>query len=317
MPNGELWILDALSVGFNHTPDLLVHDGYLYLSSWHNSRILRVELDSMLVENYAGTGCPTGCRRLYFGDEGPALDAALDLPTAVAMDRDGNLAIMDQANQVIRMVDRDGIIHRLAGNCIAENDAPCEPGQEPVACPGSNKLVCGSLEECSKECTPAYAGDGGDRLDMRLAQEPGQDALPGGRLAYDPDGRLVLADTLNHRLRRIDREGIVTTIAGTGEIGFAGDGGASVDAQLNMPIDVEIAADGSIFFADTGNHCVRRIDLSGIISTAAGRCGESGFEGDGGDPTDALLNLPFGIELDGDRMYVADTLNHRVRVVSF
>ncbi|HLU68898.1 MAG TPA: hypothetical protein VKZ63_21600, partial [Kofleriaceae bacterium] len=92
-PPGEL--VPADSVSFNHMSDMAFHDGYLYLSGFHNSRVLRVELDTMLAENVAGDGN----RLYYYGDEGPALQAALDLPSGIAFDPDGNLTIVDQANQ--------------------------------------------------------------------------------------------------------------------------------------------------------------------------------------------------------------------------
>ncbi|HLU68735.1 MAG TPA: hypothetical protein VKZ63_20785, partial [Kofleriaceae bacterium] len=105
------------------------------------------------------------------------------------------------------------------------------------------------------------------------------------------------------------------------EPGYSGDGGPAVQARLNGPVDLEVADDGTIYFADTMNNCVRKIDTAGIISTVAGQCGqgplERGFAGDGGDPLQATLNLPIGIEVDGDRLYIADLLNHRVRVVNF
>jgi sugar lactone lactonase YvrE len=354
MPDGELWLLDfnnylvraldddgnirtvigtgllgdspapeetrvpALEAKFNHTTDLFVHDGYLYLAAWHNTRIKRVELSSMMLENFAGIGQ----RMLYTGDGGPALEAALDLPSSIAVDAEGNIAIMDQANQVIRSVDADGNIHCLAGTCVVEAaGTSCEPGQVPTACPGSNKTTCGDPEEtCDLPCTPGYGGDGEDALRARLAQPFGQMADPAGRIAFDAEGNLILADSNNHRIRKVDLDGIITTIAGTGVAGASGDGGEAVRAKLNNPVDVEVAADGTIYFTDTYNSCIRKIDTDGIIDTVAGHCGTGsgsrGFAGDGGPPQDALLARPYGIELDGDRLYIADSYNHRIRVVN-
>jgi sugar lactone lactonase YvrE len=113
---------------------------------------------------------------------------------------------------------------------------------------------------------------------------------------------------------------VITTIAGTGVAGASGDGNEAVEAKINNPVDVEVAADGTIYFTDTYNSCIRKIDPDGIIDTVAGHCGTGstsrGFKGDGGPPKDALLARPYGIELDGDRLYIADSYNHRIRVVN-
>ena len=310
-PVGEL-TTPAAEAQFNHTTDLFFHDGYLYLAAWHNSRVKRVELSTMLLENFAGIGR----RTLYTGDGGPALEAALDLPSSIALHPDGSIVIMDQANQVIRKVAPDGTIDRIAGTCVVDYDTPCTAGQTPVACPDSNKTVCGDpATECGKPCTPGFGGDDGPALDARMAQPYGQMADPAGRLAYDTAGNLYFADSNNHRIRKVDTDGIMTTIAGNGTAGFSGDGGPATAAQLDNPVDVEVGDDGTVYFTDVYNHCVRQI-AGGVISTVAGQCGERGFEGDGGPPTDAMLNRPYGIDVVGRKLYVSDSYNNRIRVVN-
>jgi hypothetical protein len=317
-PPPEVASMPAIDAYFNHTTDLFFHDGYLYLSAWHNSRVKRVRLSDMMIENFAGLG-----RRTYYdGDDGPALSASLDLPSSIALDpRTGNIVIMDQANQVVRQVDRDGNIHRLVGKCVVELDMPCAAGVQPVACPGSDKLACGDLAtECSKPCTPGYGGDGGSALEARLNQPFGQAADPAGRVVYDHAGNLIIADTESNRIRRVDTAGIITTIAGTGTGGYSGDGGPATQAQLNRPIDVAVADDDTIYFTDVENSCVRKIDPSGIISTVVGQCNpdptQRGFAGDGGSPLKAKLNRPYGIDLVGKKLYVSDSYNNRIRVVN-
>lgn len=316
----------AAAAKLNHTPDMLFHDGYLYLAAWHNSRVKRVRLSDMMIENYAGAG-----KRMYFdGDGGPALDAALDLPSSIAVDPAGNIVIMDQANQVIRRVDQDGIITTIVGRCVVELPQ-CTPDTELTACPGSSKFVCGTepaqlyrvdrpaeeLTCVTTACTPGYGGDGGPAIDARMGQPFGQAADPAGRLAYDTQGNLIFADTDNNRIRKVDTNGIITTIAGTGEPGYSGDDGPGTAAQLNRPIDVEIAPDGTVYFTDADNNCVRKIEPSGTIRRVAGRCGEErGFSGDGGSPLDARMDRPYGIELSGNKLYVTDSYNNRVRVVN-
>ena len=310
---------EALDMSANHTTDLFFHEGYLYLSAWHASWIKRVRLSDMTVENYAGRGR----RTLYDGDGGPALGAALDLPSSIALDpRTGNIVIMDQASQVVRMIDSTtGVITRLVGTCVVDLDDPCEPGEEPVACPGTNKFACGDPEiECVKPCTPGYGGDGGPALEARLAQPYGQAADPAGRVAYDRQGNLLIADTENNRIRRVDTAGIITTIAGTGVAGYSGDDGPATAAQLNRPIDVAVAEDNTVYFTDVDNSCVRKIDPSGTISRVVGQCSpdprDRGFAGDGGPPLEAKLDRPYGLELEGSKLYISDSYNNRVRVVN-
>jgi sugar lactone lactonase YvrE len=96
------------------------------------------------------------------------------------------------------------------------------------------------------------------------------------------------------------------------------DGAAATQARLEHPIDVAVGVDGALYIADDLDHCVRRVDPSGAIATVAGRCGEEGFAGDGGPATHALLKHPLGIHLDpmGRRLYIADSFNNRIRVVT-
>ena len=313
--------MPAIDAFFNHTTDLFFHDGYLYLSAWHNSRIKRVKLSDMTIENFAGLG-----RRTYYdGDGGPALEASLDLPSSIALDPVGNIVIMDQANQVVRMVDGAGIMHTIVGKCVIELDEPCAPGVAPVACPGSDKFACATSDmdrdaQCQKACSPGFAGDGGPALEARLGQPYGQAADPAGRVVYDHAGNLLIADTDNNRIRKVDTAGIITTIAGTGKAGYSGDGGPANQAQINRPVDVAIGPDNTLYFTDVFNSCIRKIDPAGVISSVAGQCSpnpdDRGFAGDGGPPLEAKLNRPYGIDLVGNKLYVSDSYNNRIRVVN-
>jgi DNA-binding beta-propeller fold protein YncE len=113
-----------------------------------------------------------------------------------------------------------------------------------------------------------------------------------------------------------DTQWIISTVAGTGAQGYAGDGGAATQAQLNNPFDLAFDPDGNLCFSDTYNHCIRRIDKrTGVITTIAGT-GQQGFSGDGGPATEAQMNQPYGIVIDGSgNIYVADRLNQRVRCI--
>ena len=155
-----------------------------------------------------------------------------------------------------------------------------------------------------------FAGDGG----------PAAQAMLNGPfdLAFDPAGNLYFADTFNHRIRRVDsRSGIITTIAGSGDAGYSGDGGPALEAALNEPYGVVVDRAGNVYTADRKNACVRRIDAaSRSIATFAGT-GTPGYSGDGGPAARAALTEPNGLAFDADerRLFIADVADHRVRLV--
>lgn len=154
--------------------------------------------------------------------------------------------------------------------------------------------------------TFAFSGDGGPAT---------QAGLFATNVAVAPDGGFYIADNGNHRIRRVGPDGIITTVAGTGTAGFSGDDGPATQAQLNNPIGIAVAADGSLFIADTGSHRIRRVGPDGIIATVAGT-GISMFGGDGGPATDANLGGPQGVTVGPDGSFlVAEVGNHRIRRV--
>ena len=134
-------------------------------------------------------------------------------------------------------------------------------------------------------------------------------------MALDGAGNLYFTDRYHHRIRKVDSTGVITTIAGTGDFGFGGDGGQAVSAQLNYPNDVVVDGAGNLYIADASNHRIRKVDSSGIITTVAGT-GEKGFGGDGGQAVLARLNTSSGVVLDGaGNLYIADRHNSRIRKV--
>jgi sugar lactone lactonase YvrE len=157
---------------------------------------------------------------------------------------------------------------------------------------------------------PGYSGDGGPAAKADLNQP--------FELVHDAAGNLIFSDTGNHAIRRVDRAtGNITTIAGTGRKGFAGDGGPATAAQLDEPYGLTLAADGTVYFADRLNARVRRVDgRTGIISTLAGT-GEKASTGDGGPAAKAALVEPNGVALDraGRTLFIADVAGHRLRAV--
>ena len=322
--------LDDPSNGdFNH-PTNIIFDAsgdHILMAAWHNSKVRRVDRNTGEIVDTCGDG-----KRAYFGDDGPAATSSLDLPASLAFSPDGQLIIMDQANQVLRSVDDAGDIHLYAGRCIVDAPAPAGPGKcpdgvEPTQCPDgengpSGKFTCGDpMMFCGKPCTPGYSGDDIPASEMRMAQPFGQSAAPAGRILFNKDGELLFADTSNHLIRKIDRDGVVRRVAGTPptdgvpQNGYAGDGGPALAAKLNFPVDLALADDGTLFVSDIQNHCIRAIDPKGTITTAVGTCGQKGYEGDGGPPEAALLSLPFGVEWHDGVLLIADTGNSVIRRV--
>jgi sugar lactone lactonase YvrE len=277
--------IDRLNHPTNVTFDPMGPPTEMWIAAWHNSRVKKVDLTTGTILDMCGTG-----KRGFAGNGGTADVATLDLPVAIVFDPAGNLLIADQANQMIRRVNRaDDVISTIAGT------GHCADSVNP---------------------NPCVLNDGGPATAAGFHFPIGQAATPGGRIALAADGSIYVADTENFRLRRIDPSGNIATAAGTGEWGFAGDGGPATAAQLGRLSDVAIGADGRIYIADTDNDCVRVMTPDGLIATFAGVCGQEGFAGDGGPATAALLDRPSGVEVGPQgEVYIADTHNQRIRVV--
>ena len=240
--------------------------GNLFIADTGNHRIRRVD-PTGTITTVTGTG-----EYGFSGDGGPADQAQLDFPSGVAVDGAGNLFIADYGNHRIRRVDRAGTITTVAGT-----------GRR------------------------GFSGDGGPADQAWLYSPHG--------VAVDGAGNLFIADQYNHRIRRVDPTGTITTVAGTGECCFGGDGGPADQAQLNDPDGVAVDGAGNLFIADTDNHRIRRVDPTGTITTVAGT-GRPGFSGDGGPADQALLRYPSGVAVDGaGNLFIADTSNGRIRRV--
>jgi sugar lactone lactonase YvrE len=151
-----------------------------------------------------------------------------------------------------------------------------------------------------------FSGDGAPAAKARL--------FAPHAVAVDAAGNLLVADTYNHRIRRIDRRGIITTVAGSGRGAYAGDNGPALRAPLNNPQGIARGADGSLYIADTYNHVVRRVDPRGIITTFAGT--EAGLAGDGGPANRAQISLPTDVAVGPDgTVFISDSGNNRIRRV--
>jgi GT2 family glycosyltransferase/sugar lactone lactonase YvrE len=227
----------------------------------------------------AATVAVIGARKGYAGDNGPAISAWLDTPGGIAIAPNGAIYFADSNNDVIRRID---------------------PGNRQII-----TTVVGSKKA-------GFAGDAG------LATAAELDTPDG--VAIAPDGDLIVADSHNDRVRRVDRDtGTIITIAGSGVTGYDGDDKPAREAALNTPNAVAAAPNGDIYIADTLNYRVRMIDhATGFIHTIAGdgTAGESGSVGDGGPATSAQLNMPSDVAVapNGD-VYIADMHHNRIRKV--
>ena len=169
--------------------------------------------------------------------------------------------------------------------------------------------VTGIIDTVAGCGVEGYSGDGGSAVHARIASPHGT--------ALDRHGNIYIADLKNDRVRKVDAStGVITTVAGTGEHGFSGDGGPATDAMLASPIAVFASGNGDLYIADHRNSRIRRVDAAtGIITTVAGT-GEQGFHGDGGSATQAAIALPRDVALDAyGSLYIADGANNRIRKI--
>ncbi|MCC6139338.1 MAG: hypothetical protein IT389_01825 [Nitrospira sp.] len=270
----------------------------------------------------AGTGDPG-----FSGDGGPAAQAALNEPKGLAVDGQGHLFIADSENHVVRRVDRTtGLITTVAGSA-PESAAPdslsgsAEAAYEEEADPlaeTSHKTTERFTQQTDLSGTVRYLvgaaapkrfdGDGGLAAQAILN-------FPTA-VAVDAQGHLYIADTMNHRIRRVDAQtGIISTMAGTGQARFSGDGGPADRAALNEPAALAVDAQGQLYIADQSNNRVRAVDLkTGMIRTIAGT-GSAAYDGDGKPATESTLAGPSGLAVAAGTLYIADTFNGRIRSV--
>jgi sugar lactone lactonase YvrE len=246
------------------------------------------------------------------GDGGPATQAMLLSPNAVALDSAGNVYIADTSNGRVRKVSLGGVIGTVPGT---ENTYP-----QGLAVDATGNLYTASSYYVLK-VTPSgevirvagsgeygFGGDGGPAL---AAQFAGIAAV-----AVDSAGSLYIADASSHRVRKVDAAGTITTVAGSGTRGYRGDNGPAKDAWLNYPSGVAVDPTGNVYIGDRSNARVRKVTPAGVITTVAGT-GTWGFAGDGGFATGALLNYPCGLAVDNQgNLYIADRSNQRVRKVT-
>ena len=261
----------------------------------------------------------------FQGDGGPATSAYISSPSGVFVDRANNLYITT-GDARVRKVDPSGIITTVAGNGTHGYSGDGGPATRAglygpsgvfVDDAGNIYIVCqvsyrirkvdpsGIITTVAGTGIPGYSGDGGPATQASFNGPRG--------IFVDVQGNLYIADTANHRIRKVDPSGIITTVAGTGIPGYSGDGGSATQAQLDGPWGVFVDAQDTLYIA--AGYAVRKVDPSGIITTIAGN-GIPGYSGDGGPATRAGLNFAASAVVDGQGdLYIADINNARIRKV--
>ncbi|MFI0941450.1 hypothetical protein [Streptomyces sp. NPDC021020] len=281
------------------------------------------------------------------GDGGPATAATLYQPGGTAVDAKGDLYIADSADNVVRKITPDGVIHRVAGTGSTKGSSSGLSGQEqrvatstPLNHPqavavdtAGNVYIADTFDNRVLKLLPngritafagsgkaGYSGDGGQARKAKLRMPTG--------VAVDRQGDVYIADASNNVIRKVDaRRGTITTVAGNyakdraendGRGGWSGDGGPAVKAQLNAPQGVAVDSAGDLFVADTFNNAIREVTPDGTITTVVNAAAPTaGGESSGQAPSASYLNTPYAVAVDLSTgvLYVADTTNSAIAEV--
>jgi sugar lactone lactonase YvrE len=258
----------------------------------------------------------------------PATQTPMQTPVNLAIDRDGSLLVADSRNNQVRRISADGLIRTVAGSGKLGLDLEEKVAREAamnaprglavdrdggiIAVEFQSRVIRkitpdGALVHVGGTGVEGRGGDGGLATQASL--------LNPNMALIDGEGNLLIADTGNNRIRKIDQSGTITTFAGTGFAGRSGDGGPAAQARIPNPVGLALDPEnGDLYISETNTHTIRKIDKTGAVSTVVGT-GIPGFGGDGGPAVMAQLSQPFGLALHKSRLYIADQGNHRIRVV--
>lgn len=296
-------------------------DGLLYVMDFNNMR-LRCRIGGGVIDTVVGNGV-----HAFASHNENALESPLENPIDFDFLPDGRIVLVSLHDPRVLLIDHDGTLLAIAGTGDVGDGGDGRPADTAkfnelaaiVVAPDGSIFVSDDEANRVRVIRPdgnvyAYAGsgergeggDGGPAVDAQMFHPEG--------LALDQDQNLYVADSFNHRIRRIDAAtGDIETVAGIGTGGLSGDGGPATEAQLQWPRGVSVAPDGRLYIADTFNHRVRRIDEDGTLATVAGT--SEGYAGDGSVATEARLKGPAYIEVTDDALYIPDMQNQVVRFV--
>ncbi|CAI2718191.1 NHL domain-containing protein [Nitrospina watsonii] len=295
-------------------------EGNVFISHRSQNRIRKIA-KSGIITTVAGNGSAG-----FSGDNGPALEAALNFPAGLCLDPEGNLYIADRNNHRIRKVDVEGTITTVAGTGDADfggddgpaieaplhfpSDVACDPQGNVLISDRSNSRVRkldtqGTITTVVGLGLAGYGGDFGLAVDALIKYPFG--------IHLDDSGNLYIADRGNNRVRRVDTQGVITTVAGDGTHFFSGDFGPATRSSLAFPTDVVTDDQDNLYVADRNNNRVRKVDRNGIITTVMGT-GANDYNGDNEIASETSLHLPFALAVTPDNhLIVVDRNHHRVR----
>ena len=297
-------------------------NGEVYISRRSRNIVSRVDSKGMMTD-IAGSG-ESG----YGGDRGPATQAQLKMPAGLGFDKAGNLYIADRENHRIRKVDSKGIITTVAGNGTAGFSGDGGPatkaslnlpsgvvvddkGNLYIADRSNDRVRIVNSEGIIK--TFAGSGNEGYNGDSMPATQATIDKPFG--LALDNNGNLYIADRGNNRIRKVNKAGIITTVAGDGAFFFMGDNGPAYRASIAGPTGIAVDGNGNIYIADRNNNRIRVVDSLGMIRTFAGT-GQQDYNGASEVARETNLHLPFGVALDKrGNILIIDRSHYRIRKV--
>ena len=299
--------------------------GNLFVAEAKSHTVRRVDKASGVVTTVAGNG-ESG----YSGDGGPGNQATMQEPYSLQVDGNGDVYVVDRLNAVVRKVDGStGIITTVAGTGEVGYSGDGGPGnqamlREPNDCflDGKGGLLIADIQDqrirrldLASGIITTIAGNG--EKERSGDGKPALDAsfLGSRAVCMDSKGNTYVAEREGNGVRKIDTNGIMSTVAGTGERGYEGDGGPALTATWGSPKALRCDAQDNIVVVDTENHAIRVVHAdTGIVTTIAG--GRLGGEGDGGPATEAAMDRPHGCGIDDQgNIFVADSNNHRIRVV--
>ena len=319
--NGDT--IAAITANLNEPINVLLDGlGNYYIADRNHNRIRKVSA-SGIITTIAGTGVGG-----YSGDNGPATAAKIYAPVGMAFDAAGNLYFADDYNNRVRKISLAGIITTVAGTDTAGYNGDHIPatsarlysphhivfdsyGNLYICDMGNHRIrrvnTSGIITTTVGTGSAGYSGDDSAAIQARIHSPYG--------IAIEPGGSIIFSDYMEHCIRKINASGIITTVAGTGTLGYNDDNIPATSAQLNTPCGVTFDQTGNIYIADGSNSRIRKIDNTGIITTIAGT-GVASFGGDSGPATDAELRFCSSVSIDNSgNIYVADFGNNRVRLI--
>lgn len=319
-PPDEVALYYPIDIMFDSEDRLIILD-------YNNQRVRRLDHDG-LVRTIMGTGYEPPYTIIYDGT--PALETSLHHSFSFVYDAAGNMYLAGNHVPLIFKMTTDYKVYAIAGSDYegysgdggpalgAQLNTPCgvvvgSSGYPIILADTYNHCIrkidqTGTITTIAGDGVSGYSGDGGPAVQARLSRPY--------RIRYDElSGELLVADSTV--VRRIDSQGIITTVAGTGALGYNGDGIQATQAQLFTPLDAKRGPDGAVYIADARNNRIRRVDPdTGIITTVAGT-GAEGYSGDGGPATEAELDYPAAVLFDAEgNLWISDSFNSVIRKIA-